>query len=242
MLLTQSAFQEASAWTGGRPLIVSEWSFPALDSGLPCTHGAGQRFLTQDQRTVASELCARTMMAAPQVVGYSYFKWTDQPSSGISSAFREDSNYGVNTIDGNVYRTLTDMFARVQPDRMRWRRSPPPEIKPPLPPDPGETAAMFLAKSSELSGTGVRCIFENGVFCIENSVGLRIEGYVGGSNAIERIVYGQKDFGTWNVMLCTSHDNDKKMWTSATKITSAGFRRSSHGDVLRVVMRNSVFP
>ena len=162
-------------------------------------------------------------MAAPQVVGYSYFKWTDQPSSGISSAFREDSNYGVNTIDGNVYRTLTDMFARVQPDRMRWRRSPPPEIKPPLPPDPGETAAMFLAKSSELSGTGVRCIFENGVFCIENSVGLRIEGYVGGSNAIERIVYGQKDFGTWNVMLCTSHDNDKKMWTSATKLHPRGF-------------------
>ena len=30
-----------------RPMIITEWSFPALDSGLPCKHGAGMRVDTQ---------------------------------------------------------------------------------------------------------------------------------------------------------------------------------------------------
>ena len=235
------AFREASAWSGGRPLIVSEWSFPALDSGLPCTRGAGCRFFTQEQRATASELYARTMMAAPQVVGYSYFKWTDQPALGVSNTFRENTNYGVNTIKGDIYRTLTDMFARVQPERMKWRHSPPPEIKPPPPPDPEETVVYFLSKSNATVAAGASVVYRltNGVFRVENSAGMCIEGRIGGSKAIERIACGGKDFGSWNVMLCSLHeDGKKKQWTAAAKVASAEFRQSPAGGVLRVAVRN----
>ena len=56
-----------------KPLLITEWSFPALDSGLPCQHGAGQRFHTQAERAAATELFAKTMLAAPFFIGYDYF-------------------------------------------------------------------------------------------------------------------------------------------------------------------------
>ena len=48
-----------------KPLLLTEWSFPALDAGMPCTHGAGQRFYTQSERVQASELYARTLLSLP---------------------------------------------------------------------------------------------------------------------------------------------------------------------------------
>ena len=57
----------------GKPVIVTEWCFSALDSGLPCTHGAGQRFFTQKERAEATSIFARTMWAMPEVGGYVYF-------------------------------------------------------------------------------------------------------------------------------------------------------------------------
>ena len=33
--------------------MITEWSFPALDAGLPCNHGAGQRVPTQRDRALA---------------------------------------------------------------------------------------------------------------------------------------------------------------------------------------------
>ena len=72
-----------------RPMLVTEWSFPALDSGLPCTGGAGQRFQTQALRTQATELFAKTMLSLPFLVGYDYFMWVDEPPEGISEAFPE---------------------------------------------------------------------------------------------------------------------------------------------------------
>lgn len=48
------AYAERHAWTG-KPLIITEWGYSALDSGLPCSGGAGQRFRTQRERVAASE-------------------------------------------------------------------------------------------------------------------------------------------------------------------------------------------
>ena len=56
-----------------KPFLITEWSFPSLDSGLPCLRGAGQRFTTQADRTRATELFARTMLSSPSVLGYDYF-------------------------------------------------------------------------------------------------------------------------------------------------------------------------
>ena len=110
--LFADAAAERHAWCG-RPMLITEWSFPALDAGLPCSNGAGQRFHTQAQRTQATELMARTLLSLPFMVGYDYFMWVDEPALGISFNFPEDSNYGLVNEKGEPYREITEMFARV---------------------------------------------------------------------------------------------------------------------------------
>jgi hypothetical protein len=34
------------------------------------------------------------MADLPFLIGYDYFMWVDEPASGISTSFPEDSNYG----------------------------------------------------------------------------------------------------------------------------------------------------
>ena len=65
-----------------RPMLITEWSFPALDAGLPSVHGAGQRFRTQAERTAATSLFARTMLSLPFLLGYDYFMWVDEARAG----------------------------------------------------------------------------------------------------------------------------------------------------------------
>lgn len=107
---------------GRRPMMVTEWSFPATDAGLPSIHGAGQRFRTQAERAKATEITARTMLALPFMVGYDYFMWVDEPALGISEKFPEDSNYGLVNEDGRPYELLTTAFTRVHEDAGRLRR------------------------------------------------------------------------------------------------------------------------
>ena len=104
------------------PMMVTEWSFPALDVGLPSIHGAGQRFRTQAERTKATEITARTMLSLPFLVGYDYFMWVDEPAPGVSEKFPEDSNYGLVNEDNKPYELLTAMFTHVHEDASRLRR------------------------------------------------------------------------------------------------------------------------
>ena len=106
-------FREIHGWCG-KPLVVTEWSFPALDTGRPCFHGAGQRFPTQEGRAAATALYARTLLSLPFVAGYSYFMFLDQPRSGISQTFREDSNYGLVDEFGKPYEAVTAALREVQ--------------------------------------------------------------------------------------------------------------------------------
>ncbi len=106
-------FRDIHGWCG-KPLVVTEWSFPALDTGRPCFHGAGQRFPTQEGRAAASALYARTLLSLPFVAGYSYFMFLDQPKSGISQTFREDSNYGLVDEFGKPYEAVTAVLREVQ--------------------------------------------------------------------------------------------------------------------------------
>ncbi|NQT52024.1 beta-galactosidase, partial [bacterium] len=46
-----------------RPFAITEWSFPALDSGLPCKHGAGMRVDTQQQKARCFTLFQRLLFA-----------------------------------------------------------------------------------------------------------------------------------------------------------------------------------
>lgn len=111
----------------GRPIMLTEWSFPAFDSGLPCLRGVGKRFDTQEERAWASALYARSVLSCPWVVGYDYFMWVDMPAKGISYRFPEDSNYGLVREDGTPYAELTGVFAEIQRrdglDFDAWRRA-----------------------------------------------------------------------------------------------------------------------
>jgi agarase len=99
---------------GGAPLMVTEWSFPALDAGLPCTRGAGHRMATQRERAEVSGRYVRVLAKMPYVIGYCYFMWTDQPPEGVSDSFPENSNYGLVSATGKPYVELTSELIRVQ--------------------------------------------------------------------------------------------------------------------------------
>ncbi len=98
-----------------RPMILTEWSFPALDSGLPCTKGAGMRVDTQAQRARAFEIYQTMLFAQPFMVGSHFFMWVDEPALGISSTFPENTNYGLVDEQGEPYDLLTAACRRVNP-------------------------------------------------------------------------------------------------------------------------------
>lgn len=106
---------DLAKWYGeaGRPIMITEWSFPALDTPLPSKHGAGQRVATQKDRALAYEVYQKKLFSLPFVVGSNYFMWVDEPALGISKSFPEDSNYGLVDVDDNPYPDLTRTASRV---------------------------------------------------------------------------------------------------------------------------------
>lgn len=97
----------------GRPLMITEWSFPALDAGLPSRHGAGQRVSTQADKALAYSIYQRRLFGMPYMVGSMYFMWVDEPELGISASFPEDSNYGLVDVNDRPWPELTQMASRV---------------------------------------------------------------------------------------------------------------------------------
>jgi hypothetical protein len=115
-----------------RPLMITEWSFPALDSGLPCQHGAGQRFDTQQQRAAAWRIFQELLFRTPYIVGSDYFMWVDEPALGISSTFPEDSNYGLVNERDEPYPDLTETARRVNAMVYRFHAGQVAELRPVL--------------------------------------------------------------------------------------------------------------
>ena len=102
-----------------KPLMLTEWSFPALDAvdsqgtPIPSQHGAGMRVDTQAQRAQAFAIMQEALLRSPFVVGSHYFMWADEPASGISKSFPEDSNYGLVDENDRAYPALTKTAAQV---------------------------------------------------------------------------------------------------------------------------------
>ncbi|MGQ9487837.1 MAG: beta-galactosidase [Armatimonadota bacterium] len=97
-----------------RPLMITEWSFPAMDSGLPNKHGAGMRVDTQQQRAECFRIFQSTLFQLPFMVGSDFFMWADEPALGVSSTFPEDSNYGLVNEQGEPYRELVQTATALQ--------------------------------------------------------------------------------------------------------------------------------
>jgi hypothetical protein len=96
-----------------KPMVITEWSFPALDAGLPCTSGAGMRVDTQAQKARCYQIFADMIADQPFMVGYHYFMYLDEPKEGIATTFPEDSNYGLINLQDEPYPELTAMATKV---------------------------------------------------------------------------------------------------------------------------------
>jgi agarase len=81
----------------GKPTMVTEFSFKAMDSGLPNTKGAGKPVATQSDRANAFTNYVESLAALPGAVGYHWFEYRDEPKEGRFDG--ENSNHGVVKID-----------------------------------------------------------------------------------------------------------------------------------------------
>lgn len=88
----QQRFAELSELTG-KPMMIGEWSFKAMDSGLPNTKGAATPVETQQDRAVGYASFIATAAANPYLVGAHWFIFSDQPLEGRGDG--ENSNYGL---------------------------------------------------------------------------------------------------------------------------------------------------
>lgn len=183
-----------------KPMIVTEWSFPALDTGRPCLHGAGQRFLTQDLRVRATELFAKTMLSLPFLAGYDYFMWVDQPALGMNHLFPEDSNYGLVQENGVPHRGITEMFARLQKDVGKWRCAPLPEARDVKDEVVASEREKFL-KAAKGDSAAVKFERVGNGWTLSNDVGVCLKGVVGpGKDAVSSVTVGGTTFGTLGIL------------------------------------------
>jgi len=224
-----------------RPMLVTEWSFPALDAGRPCLHGAGQRFHTQQERAAAVELFARTILSEPYMVGYNWFMWVDQPAAGLRPAFPEDSNYGLVGEDGTPYALVTEAFARVHAgvpvlrtargDERRETRDERKETV--LSGDFSErerflSTADFLAtknaKEHKDFADSVSFVAGNtdGSWSLSNGL-VRLSGRIGDAFMADEIAFGgNPPVGRFRTLL-QRLDDFRRLWTDTDRVTDVSF-------------------
>ena len=196
----------------GKPVIVTEWSFVALDSGLPCMHGAGQRFFTQRERAEATSIFARTLYALPCCAGYVYFKWSDQPAFGRKSENSENSNYGLVDANDNPWSEQVAALAAIQNNPMKWRYAPLPQEKAVARPS-AEAAARNCI---DVSGNCDQLIFVDnlqGSFVLSNGL-IRLAGRIGGNG----VLVG--DAGVFSPSV-REYSGGKMWWSGATEVVDA---------------------
>lgn len=87
-----------------KPILIGEFSFRGQDAGLPNSKGGGPKVPTQQDRARAYQTFVRDLMSEPNVIGYHWFKWTDEPRQGRFDG--EDCNYGLVNIDDDPYTPL----------------------------------------------------------------------------------------------------------------------------------------
>ena len=95
----------------GRPIMLTEFSFKATDSGLPNTRGAGRPVATQKDRADGFTRYVHGLIDLPFMVGFHWFEHTDEPKEGRFDG--ENSNYGLVTIEDRPWDLLTQCMTKV---------------------------------------------------------------------------------------------------------------------------------
>ena len=94
-----------------RPVMLTEFSFKAMDSGLPNTRGAGRPVATQEDRADGFTRYVHGLMDLPFMVGFHWFEHADEPKEGRFDG--ENSNYGLVTIEDRPWDVLTQSMTQV---------------------------------------------------------------------------------------------------------------------------------
>ncbi len=109
--LSFKAFHEAAQ----KPLMVTEFSFRGMDSGMPNSFPPGwllqPNVATQQDRADKFEHCVTTWMSQPYCVGYHWFEYIDEPKGGRFDG--EDGNYGLVNLEDDPYGVLVERFTKV---------------------------------------------------------------------------------------------------------------------------------
>ncbi|MCF8335784.1 MAG: beta-galactosidase [Bacteroidales bacterium] len=88
----------------GKPVMIGEFHFGAVDRGLPAT--GIQAALSQEARGTAYRYYVEQGFTRPELVGIHYFTWTDQPIFGRFDG--ENYNIGFVDICNRPYPELTE--------------------------------------------------------------------------------------------------------------------------------------
>lgn len=110
-------------WTG-KPVMLTEFSFKAMDSGLPNTRGAGQPVQTQAERADCFEAYVTALLQLPFAVGFHWFEYADEPAEGRFDG--ENSNYGLVNIRDEPWEILTTRMREVNARLEKIHASPGP--------------------------------------------------------------------------------------------------------------------
>lgn len=95
----------------GKPILIGEFAFRGEDAGLPNSKGGGPKVPTQQDRARAYQAFVRDLMSEPNVIGYHWFKWTDEPKQGRFDG--EDCNYGLVNINDDPYTALVQAATEI---------------------------------------------------------------------------------------------------------------------------------
>ena len=93
------------------PVMITEFSFKAEDSGLPNTKGAGRPVATQQDRADGFGRYVTALAALPFCVGFHWFEYCDEPKEGRFDG--ENSNYGLVCITDEPWEILTERMTAV---------------------------------------------------------------------------------------------------------------------------------
>ncbi|MBO4527315.1 MAG: hypothetical protein J5743_06805, partial [Victivallales bacterium] len=233
-----SVYEEAK-----KPIMITEWSYPALDSGLPCTRGAGQRFFTQAERAKATDIFARTLLSLPFAIGYDYFMWVDQPPLGVSLVFPENTNYGIVNIEDEPYPLLVDVFKKIHADPLACR-----QIKPYFSHNRPKARHELYKELCPSADFPTDFANANKAFTIEQ-LGPRNFNVSNGRLTIEarpndcRLYFSLdgQPIATYSAMLHYIAPNGKPRWEEAQKLRNATIRADDQRVVISLLASNNDF-
>lgn len=206
----------------GRPVLVTEWSFSSLDSGLPCDRGVGARYSTQVERAHAAALCARTLLALPFSLGYDFFMYPDEPSTADST---ENMNYGLVAANDEPYEVMTKMFTRLNAEALKWRNAALPKAREPE----GETAAEFLIRQfADAKGSAPSFERDGNTWRIATASGFGLSGRIGGHDLIASVTESGHKIGSVgalaSVWVSSGVELSNVRWPEMTEVTDVQWR------------------